>query len=254
MEEAPTNHVKTTQKSLSIIELLREEGPMRLTEIANSVELPKSVVYNHLDTLKSCGYVRGVDGRYRLGLKFLEIGGQIRKRRSLYQAAQREVQELADSTDELANLMIEESGIGVYLFRAIGSNAVRLDTYAGMRTPINTTALGKATLAYLPEERVDEIIETHGLPSVTENTVSNETDLIEELEEIRDRGYALDDGERIEGLRCVAAPVTDNGGVAIGAISVSGPKNRLRENRFNEELPDKVTGVANVIELNMKFD
>lgn len=252
-EEAP-HPVKTTRKSLQIVETLGAEGPMRLTDLATALEMGDSVVHNHLSTLKEAGYVTQDGDRYDLGLRFLELGGQTRKRRQLFQAAEREVQDLADETGELCNLLTEEDGVGVYLYRAKGNQAVDIDTFAGMRTPITTTALGKAILAFLPRSRVETIIEEHGLPAITEQTVTERDALFEDLDAIRERGYALDDGERIEGLRCVAAPVTDADKTAVGAISVSGPKNRIRKSRFREELPEQVTGVANVVELNLQFD
>jgi len=239
-----------------VTDVIPGEGPdgRRFRKLQSCFSEGDSVVHNHLSTLKEAGYVVQEGDHDDLGLRFLELGGQTRKRRRLYQAAEPAVQEPAGETGVLCNLLIEQNGVGAYRYRATGSQAVDIDTFAGMRTPITTTALGKAILAFVPRDRVDEIVEEHGLPAITDQTVSDRATLEEELETIHEQGDALDDGERIEGSRCVAAPITDADKTAIGATSVSRPENRIRNERFREDLPERVTGVANVVELNRQFD
>lgn len=99
--------------------------------------------------------------------------------------------------------MIEEHGRGVFLYKARGSNTVQLDTYSGMRVPLQTTALGKTILANHPREEVDNIIDRHGLPRITENTITAREDLFEKFDEIAQRGYAFGDEERVNG--CVVS-------------------------------------------------
>jgi DNA-binding IclR family transcriptional regulator len=122
-----------------------------------------------------------------------------------------------------------------------------------MRVPLQTTALGKTILANRPADEVDEIIERHGLPAVTERTITDRDELDECLATVRERGYAYDDEERIEGMRCVAAPVTDSTGRAVAAVSVSGPKSRMRGESFEETIPNAVLQTANVIEVNLTY-
>jgi DNA-binding IclR family transcriptional regulator len=122
-----------------------------------------------------------------------------------------------------------------------------------MQVHLHCTALGKAILAYLPEERVREIIDTHGLPERTDATITDEEELFDELEGIRDRGYARDMEERVAGLLCVAAPIRNLDGDPLGAISVSGPTSRMKGERFDEEVPEELTSTANVIELNLNY-
>lgn len=245
--------VRTTEKTLRIIEALMERDETRLTDLADHLDMGASVVHNHLSTLEEHGYVVKDDDAYRLGLKFLELGGYTRNREELYKVAEPEIERLADETGELVNLMTEDRGMGVYLKRSKGADAVDLDTYAGMRVPLQTTALGKAILAYTPEDRVDEIVDYHGLPRITERTITDRDELDEALDGVRDRGYAVDDGERLQGLRCVAAPIRDDENVAIGAISISAPANRLKNHQFEEEFPELIRGAANVVELNIKY-
>jgi DNA-binding IclR family transcriptional regulator len=212
-----------------------------------------SAVHNHLPTLRKSGYVMKTGDEYQLGLKFLEVGGSTRKSMEFYQVAEPEVKSLADETGELANLLVEEQGMGVYLMRSKGEEAVDLDTYAGLRTHLHTTALGKAVLAHLPESRVEEIIDRRGLERKTPRSVGSREELFDALEGVRDRGYAIDDGERLEGLRCIAAPVKDSSDEVLGAISVSAPASRVSDDDLHGTLPERVLSAANVVELNINY-
>jgi len=127
---------------------------------------------------------------------------------------------------------------------------VKTASYVGDRKHLHCTGVGKAILASLPEERVETIIEERGLPAMTENTVTDREELLAELAEIRERGVAFDDEEILEGLRCVAVPVSNQEKGLLGAISVAGPTSRMKGEQFREELPELVTDTANVVQIN----
>ncbi|MFC7130110.1 HTH-type transcriptional regulator XacR [Haloferax chudinovii] len=245
--------VRTTEKTLALVEELMGKGPCGVTELAGDLDMGKSAVHNHLTTLQKHGYVLKDGDDYRVGLKFLEVGGHSRKSMEVYQIAEPEVKSLAADTGELANLLVEEQGMGVYLMRAKGDDAVDLDTYAGLRTNLHTTALGKAILANLPESRVNKIIERHGLEQKTPKSIGTRQELFQVLEAVRERGYAIDDGERLEGLRCLAAPIKSSSGEVLGAISVSAPASRVSDEDLHGALPERVLSAANVVELNINY-
>jgi DNA-binding IclR family transcriptional regulator len=247
------NPVRTTEKTLALVEELMEKGPCGVSELADDLQMGKSAVHNHLNTLRMHGYVLKDGDAYRVGLKFLEVGGHRRKSMEIYQVAEPEVKSLAAETGELANLLVEEQGMGVYLMRAKGDDAVDLDTYAGLRTNLHTTALGKAILANLSEERVETILDRHGLEQKTPRSIGTRDELFDALAEIRERGYATDDGERLEGLRCVASAITASSGEVLGSISVSAPANRVSDEMLHGALPERVLSAANVIELNINY-
>lgn len=249
----PKHPVQTTEKTLELVDTLMERGPCGVTELANGLDMGKSAVHNHLTTLQKHGYAIKEGDSYRVGLKFLEVGGHWRKSMEIYQVAEPEVKSLAADTGELANLLVEEQGMGVYLMRAKGNDAVDLDTYAGLRTNLHTTALGKAILANLPEERVNAIVDSRGLEPETPETIGSREQLDSALESVRDRGYAIDDGERLEGLRCVASPITSSDGTVLGAISISAPANRVSDEALHGALPERVLSAANVVELNINY-
>jgi DNA-binding IclR family transcriptional regulator len=146
---------------------------------------------------------------------------------------------------------VEEHGRRVYLYQSRGENAVQTDSHVGMRVQLHCCGIGKAIPAHLPAKRVTEIIDEYGLPRWTEYTITDEDELFDELETIRDRGVAIDDEEWIRGLRCVAAPVMCDGEV-LGAISVSGPTKRVDEDDVDRMI-DLVRDTARVIELNAKY-
>jgi len=248
--DTPVNAAKTT---FEIIDTLRELDGAGVSELADELDRPTSTIYDHLRTLVDEEYLINEDGVYRVGARFLELGEQARNRMKVYTVSRPEVDDLAEETGEHSNLMIEEHGLGVFVYKARGADAVQLDTHAGMRVPLQTTALGKAILAHRPREEVEAILDRHGLPEVTENTITDREELFEDLAAVRDRGVSFDDEERVGGMRCVAAPITDSNDRAIAALSVSGPKSRMLGDKYKEDLPERVRRSANVIEVNLTY-
>lgn len=253
MANGAKNPVKTTRRSLDVIETLREMDGARLTELADRLELPNSTVHSHLSTLVERDYVLKDDDVYRVGLRFLELGEHARTRRKIYERAKPEIDELAAETGEVASVLVEESGWGVYLYSSRGENAVPLDISPGKHVHLHATALGKCVLAHLPQSRVEGIIERRGLPERTDNTITDRDALFDELERVRDRGFAIDDEERVAGIRCVGAAVKSESGNVIGAISVSGPTSALTGDRLTETVPEHLFSAANVVELKVAY-
>lgn len=245
--------VQATKVSFEILDLLRKWDGAGVSEIANHLDKPTSTIHDHLRTLESEEYLINKNGKYHISTRFLELGEQARTRMKVYHLARPEVDKLAENTGNHSNILIEEHGRGVFLYKATGKNAVSLDTRIGMRVHLQTTALGKAILAHRPIDQVERILDRHGLPEITENTITDRDQLLTELDEIRKRGYAIDDEERVEGMRCIGAPITTRDGRAVAAVSVSGPKNRVQEEYLEETLPNMVLRSANVIEVNLIY-
>lgn len=248
--QTPVNAVETTFR---ILEILKEFDGAGVTELADRLEMPKSTVHDHLRSLQKLGYAVNDDGVYQLGVKFLDLGGYARQRMKIFKVAKPEVKKLATATGEHSNLMIEQHGQGIFLYKTVGDNAVQLDTYAGMQVHLHTTSMGKCILAHTNPDRVEQIIDHHGLPKITDNTISDPEELHAELAEVRQRGYATDMEERVEGMRCIAAPIIGPNDDIAGAVSVSGPSVRMQGDRFENDLPEAVLGTANVIEVNLAY-
>lgn len=253
MAEQAKYAVKSVETAFRILDALKQLNGAGVSELASHLDIPKSTVHNYLSTLVQEEYVVKEDSSYHVGVRFLEYGAFARVQLDIYEIAKPEVDKLAKATGELANLMIEEHGRGSYLHRARGEMAVQVEAHVGTRVPLHETGLGKAIMAHLPRERVDEIVEMHGLTAATTNTITDRGKLNDELAQIRETGIALDDEERIPGLRCVAAPILSKNDRILGAISVSGPSNRIRGDRFTEKLPNRVLESVNVIELNVTY-
>lgn len=244
--------VKTAETIFGIVEGLEEREEAGVSELADHLGLAVSTVHDHLTTLEELGYVAKDDKRYRLGLKFLRLGVNARRNVDVYPLVEPYLEKIADETGETAWLVVEEDGLSVHLARTRGDEGVETANRVGRRSHLHYHAGGKAILAQLPRERVEEIVDRHGLPGLTENTITTPEVLYEELAEIRDRGYALNDNEEIVGTRSVAAPVVVDDRV-LGAVSVSGPANRLKDERFEGEFPELVSGITNEIELKIRY-
>lgn len=244
--------IKSTETVFSIIEYIAENNGAGVTELASQINKAKSTVHNHLRTLEMNEYVVKKDDQYVLGYRFLTLGGKARRRSTLFEIAKPEINWLIEETGESACVATEEYGKVVYLYQARGEQAVTTDSQTGTRVLPHSTALGKAILSQYPKEEVETLLETHGLPQRTENTHTTREELFSELEVIREQGYAFDDEERIEGLRCVAAPITDEDNVW-GALSVSGPAKRLQGEWYREELPELIRRAVRVVEINLTY-
>lgn len=252
MDETASYPVKSLEKSIDVIEFLNEEKSAPLRDIAEGLDMNKSTIHNHLSTLRERGYVVK-DDEYRLSLQFLHIGGVIRNEVDLFTEAKNQVDELATETNELVTLATREGALAIVLYRAKGADAVTIDTHMGSKVTLHNSALGKAILAHLPEAEADAIVEEHGLPAETPNTITDRETLLAELADVREQGFAFDDEEKWRGLRCIAAPILSDGGEIQGAISLSAPKGRLEMDAERNEYIEDMKNTANLIELSITY-
>lgn len=243
-----TNTIQATEISFRIVEEIRRRNVAGVSALADELDLSKSTVHDHLTTLVDLGYVERAGSKYRLGLSFLTLGGNARQHEELYEVASTVVDELAAETEERVKIVVERNGKGIYLYQARGTKAIQTDTHVGATVHLHSTAAGKAMLAHLPPEKVESVIDEYGLPAHTEHTITAPASLRRELETVRSEGIAFDDQERMEGIRCIAAPLTRDGDL-LGSISLSGPKTRIYGDRFRTELPETVSDAARVINI-----
>lgn len=252
-DSGPDRPVTTTRKAFEIVELLKGENELTLQQLSDALPYAKSTVHRHLETLADEEYVLKTSEGYRLSLRFLDIGIQARRNHELYSVAKDRVDDLATETGEKVWCVIEENGMTVPLYGHSGENSVQSNVSVGEHVPHHQMAAGKAILAFLPETRVDAIVERHGLPAVTENTLTEPESLHEELAEIRERGVAFNREESGHRLHAIGTPILNEDDIAIGAISVSGPARRLQGDLFVEELPERLQEVASDIEVDLLY-
>lgn len=247
-----TRLIGSVDTSLQLLEVLQERDGAGVTELSTALGLNKGTVHTHLSTLRENEYVVKDGDAYRLSLRFLDLGNFVRDRIDYYDVVREEVDDLAGDCEELVQFATEEHGKAVYLYKSEGDQAVQTASRQGMRVDMHCVSLGKAMLSQFSRDRVEAIVDRHGLPQYTDNTIASRSELFDDLETARDRGYATDDREKIPGLRCVASPVV-TGNAVLGAVSVTGPYSRIQGQRWKETLPDKVKRAANVIQINAQF-
>lgn len=237
---------------MEILDLLWELDGAGPTELAEHMELPDSTVYDYLRTLSETKYVTRENGQYRLSTYFLTVSGQMRYRNRLFQVAKPEMKRVATKTNELVGLTIESDGRAVVFHQEEGSQSLNLGTYPGATTPLHTVASGKAILAYLPEKRVDQIVSERGLKPRTEHTVTDIDRLKDELERIREDGYALDFDEQVVGMGMAAAPLVIDDHV-LGALNVVVPSQRLQDDSYKETLIQELQEMKNTVTINYQY-
>jgi len=244
--------IDAVETSMELLDAIHELKEPNLTELAEHTGMAPSTTHIHLNTLENANYIVSENKRYKLSLRFLQYGLQTRKRMDLFEHAKFPIDELAKKSGELANLMMEEQGQGRYVYTKKQENAVYFEEKPGRTVPLHSTALGKAILAHLPDERVEMIIQERGLPEETPHTITDPDELRNELETIREEGIAHDREEFMESVRCMAVPLLKRDTVE-GAISVSGPVSRMSSESFQQEIRELLFDTKDVIELGITY-
>jgi DNA-binding IclR family transcriptional regulator len=229
--------LSTLDKGLRILELLAEDEArhgLTLTEIGRALGMHRSTLFRFLATLKARGYLERdpVSDRYRLGTRVLTLSGAFLDALDIRDAARPELEKLCAETQELVHLATLDHDEVVTIERIAGRQPVSLQTGIGERRPAYCTASGKAILAYLPADQLDGIL-ARGMPVHTPRTITSPTRMREHLARVRRCGYAVDDEERIEGVRCVASPVFGHDGAVVAAVSVAAPSHRAPDERLS---------------------
>ncbi|KSU85407.1 transcriptional regulator, IclR family [Fictibacillus enclensis] len=234
------NMVKSVSRALDIITLVSlKKGGLGVTEIAKQIDINKSSVYRILSTLVLYGYIEQdkETGRYKLGYKFLEVSSKLLESIDLRAEAKPFLQELEDETNEVVHLVVFDQGEVVYIEKLDGNETLRMHSKVGKRAPMHCTSVGKAILASLPANEVVEILQRKGMPKHTDKTITDKDLFLEELNQVRQKGYALDLEENETGITCIAVPIYDHLGTVAGAVSISGPTLRMTNERLEQLKP-----------------
>jgi IclR family acetate operon transcriptional repressor len=219
----------TVAKAINIVEILaqRSDGGISLSDLSALIRMPKSSTHRYLGTLQELGLAERKDGdRYFLGAKVIEIAGVFLAKSDLRNESQVVMNELAEKTGEIVHLAVPSSREVVYIAKVESLHPMGMASYIGTRSPMYCTSLGKAILAFSGPDLI-ELVLSGGLEARTAHTKTSSSALRAELVNIRLQGFAIDDEENEPGIRCVGAPVLDYSGKAIGAISISGPCERI---------------------------
>lgn len=252
MKKEQNRPVTTVVTALDILEFVKANKGATLAEVVEEIDIARSTAHRHLQTLVEKGYVTKEENIYDISLKFLEYGIYSRSDH-VYHLAKSKTKELANKTAERVQFIVEYEGKGIYVYRKTGENAVHTDPGIGKSSPLHATAAGKSILAHLPDPKVQEVIDEHGLPALTDNTITDIEALYTEFEKIHERGYSINNQEDIDGIRGLGAPILSKEGDVIGALSVSGPTQRMNDEWFEEDLPKLILGATNEVELNAAY-
>lgn len=228
--------IHSINRSLDVLEAFLT-GPevMGVTELAKTLRLSKSTLHGVLSTLEARGYLKKDSaGKYSLGLKVFELGNVAGERMDLPRLAGPALERLVSEHQETVHLTVLDRGEVVYIDKRESELSMRIVSQVGRRLPAHCTGVGKVLLAHVSDEELDRIIAEKGLPAMTQFTITDLEAFKRHLADVRTRGYAIDDQEITEGLRCVAAPIRDRNGRVVAAISVAGPSVRMTDDKLQQ--------------------
>lgn len=249
--------VQSVTRALDILEALSDkEDELGVTELSKKLNLHKNNVFRLLVTLESRGYIEQnvSTGNYRLGLKTFELGQIFLHHMGLLKQAKTILKQLVADCDESVYIAILKGENIVYLDMLQTSKSVQIVSRVGSVIPAYCTAIGKAQLAYDSEDELKRIFKQSDLKSFTKNTITSRDKLIKHLKEVAKQGYAIDNEEFEEGVKCIGIPIWDYTHRVVAGICISGPTSRMSDKRIKEELMTLVNSAAYQISHRLGYD
>jgi IclR family KDG regulon transcriptional repressor len=255
----PTNLVQAIERASLILDVLGQNPQgISIRELSAEVKLPKGTTHRLLSSLTYFGYAQQ-DARtrdYSLGFKLVELGNRLLNNLDFRTEAKSFLIDLAERTKETVHLVVLDKNEVLYVDKVESNenpSGLRMASRVGSRTPAHSCAVGKVLLAHFSNKELKEFIELHGLPTMTDKTITEPIKLKEHLKLVKTQGFALDDEENEKGIRCVAAPIHNEIGSVIAAISISGPAIRITKKRIQETLKDEAMKSALKISRRLGF-
>jgi IclR family KDG regulon transcriptional repressor len=255
----PSNLVQTIERASSILDILGQSAHgISIRELSDKIGLPKGTTHRLLSSLSYFGYVRqdSKTRNYLLGLKLVELGQLLLGQLDLRKEAEPFLRDLAERTVETVHLVFLDRNEIVYIDKVEtdqNPSGLKMASRVGLRNPAHSSAVGKVLLSHLSEEELKSFINEKGLPKRTDNTIVDPAQLKEHLKSVRAQGYAVDDEENEKGIRCVAAPIYNEVGRPVAAMSISGPAFRITKKLIQESLKKEVMETALKISQRLGF-
>jgi DNA-binding IclR family transcriptional regulator len=245
-----SNKSSTALRALQVMEMLGTAGrPLAVADVAQAIGADRSTAYRMLMTLVDAGYVRrdASEKYYQLSYKLLSLTKGLLNDGERTELIAAGLRRISSETQETAHYSVFDRDACVLVQRSKGTQLVAVDFQIGDRSPLHCSSAGKILLAYLDIRRVEDIM-ARGLPRFAVNSRTTPEELREELTRVRAQGYALDDREFHDDMRCVSVPVFDKSGTT-AAISLSGPSSRFTIEKLHE-LRRPIAAVANELSRN----
>lgn len=236
MEKKDNSIIYSLDKGLFLLETIEQAAqPISLQELWQTLKWDKSTIYRLLMTLEKRGYIHRdpKERKYSLGMKIYALYDSLIRKLDVQQITKSHLVLLARRTGQTAHLAVAVGGCIVFIDRAVGSETLSVNTQIGAMEPLHCTALGKAYLAYVEPEKLEELL-PGPLEKYTPRTIVSSRGLQKEMAAIRGRGYAVDDEEYNDGILCIASPILNAHGLPVALLGVSGPKSRISEARVGE--------------------
>jgi len=253
-DEQNKGKVKSLIRAIRILESFGKKEKMGITEISRKLGLPKSSTYDIVNTLLLEGILEREDesNKYYLGLRLFELGNRARANLEIRRVATPFLRNLNNLFDETTHLTVLDNDEVLYIECFESTKRLRTYSVIGVRAPLHCTAVGKAIMAFLPENEIMRIIRDKGLEKFTENTITDKEELLLELKRVRECGYSVDNMEHEVGVKCVGAAIHNHTGKVFASISVSGPSQRLKIEEI-PEIADSVVSAAREISRKLGF-
>jgi len=243
-EPVPAGGVQSVDRAVTILEILARSGAAGVTALAGELGVHKSTAFRLLSSLERGGLVEQAEerGEYRLGMGILRLAGATTARLDLVQEARPICRALAAATGETVNIAVLSDRAALYVDQHAGASSLQPHNWVGQHIPLHATSNGKVLLSGLDADRLDEVVGR--LQRLAPRTTTTKARLRAEVEEVRERGYAVAVDELEEGLTAVAAPVRNAHGDVVASMSVSGPTFRLSAERVEKVVPLLVEAAA----------
>jgi IclR family acetate operon transcriptional repressor len=228
------NTVKSLDRAMAVFEHLSTTSGTTLSELAADTDQSPATTYRILVTLEARGLVEFDPGPqlWHIGPRAFLIGTRYLRRTSLVERARPVLRRLMERTGETANLGIAREGHVLFVSQVETHASIRAFFPPGTLSPMHASGIGKALLAQMSPEARTRALSAAGLERFTERTLTDRDAIEADMALTRQRGYAIDDEEKTEGMRCIAAPVLDLHGEVVAGISVSGPASRVRDDEI----------------------
>ncbi|MCC5991704.1 MAG: IclR family transcriptional regulator [Rhodobacteraceae bacterium] len=249
-DKTAQNTIKSLDRAMAVFEYLSEGQGKPLTALAEELAESPATVYRILTTLEGRGLVEfdSDEQIWHIGPRAFVIGARFLRRTSLVDRARPIMRKLMEDTGETANLGIEQRSHVLFLSQVETHASIRAFFPPGTLSPLHASGIGKAVLAHMEEARRDRLLARMALDAFTAHTITEQSALIADLTRARAQGYAVDNEEKTDGMRCIAAPVFDMNQEVVAGISVSGPTSRI-DMADIDRLSRPVTAAAQALSL-----
>lgn len=244
------NGEKSFNKLFDIIELLAQSSTgMTGRELAEASDIPLSTTFRMLKFMVDNDYLRADRGIYTLGVGFVRLGNVACKQNPLIKAARPVLEELSYRTQETVHLAKLQNDKIIYIDKVEGSRPIRMGSLIGKLNPLYCTGIGKAIFAFQPAAVQEKLLGSMEYEPFTDKTITDEKSMRQELERIRQQGYAIDNCEHEDWVYCLAAPILNRDHECIAGISISGAEMYMKE--ASDQLARLLTAAARQISVNL---